>query len=63
MAVAHRIESLKQKHAALEAALHEEESHPWQNEARVVHLKRDKLRLKDEMQKLCHSGEGRCASA
>lgn len=63
MAVAHRIESLKSKHAALEVALHKEETHARPNEARVIDMKRDKLRIKDELEKLCHSSTGECDRA
>jgi len=52
MALGSRIESLSAKHAALEALLASEEAHPWQNELRVLRLKKDKLRIKDEIQRL-----------
>lgn len=63
MAMANRIESLEHKHAVLEEALHQEEAHPWVNEAKVLHLKQDKLRIKDELQRLRACGEGQCGDA
>jgi hypothetical protein len=52
MAVAQRIESLRHQHAALEAALHQEESHPWHNDSKIVRLKQNKLRIKDQLARL-----------
>lgn len=47
-----RIEVLKQKHASLETALDNENSRPMPDSSVVAHLKREKLAIKDEMQKL-----------
>ncbi len=52
MAVAQRIESLEARHASLEQALGNEESRSWHNEQKIVRLKQDKLRIKDEITRL-----------
>jgi hypothetical protein len=44
-----RIEALKQKHAALERAIEEENSRPLPNDDVISDLKRQKLRIKDEV--------------
>ncbi len=57
MAVAQRIESLKNRRELLKVALHAEESRPCPNEVRVHQIKKDNLRLKDEMLRLSlHAG-------
>jgi len=52
MALAQRIESLKARHAEIEAQLHTEESRPSQDEAKIQQLKKEKLTLKDEITRL-----------
>ena len=47
-----RIEALKAKHAALERALDEENKRPLPNQDAVHDLKRQKLRIKDEIYQL-----------
>lgn len=49
MSLQDRIESLKAKHAALEDALAFEGSRPHPDETRLNDLKRQKLRIKDEI--------------
>jgi hypothetical protein len=49
MSLQNRIEALKQKHAALERALDEEIKRPLPNQDAVYDLKRQKLRIKDEI--------------
>ncbi|MEE8394304.1 MAG: YdcH family protein [Rhodospirillales bacterium] len=49
MSMGERIESLKTKHQELEAALEELISHPYPDELEVANLKKQKLRIKDEM--------------
>jgi hypothetical protein len=44
-----RIEALKQKHAALDRAIEEENSRPLPNDDVISDLKRQKLRIKDEI--------------
>lgn len=47
-----RIEVLKQRHASLETALEEESRRPMPNSSVVANLKREKLVIKDELQRL-----------
>jgi hypothetical protein len=42
-------ESLEQKHAALQALIDEEEHRPHPDEIRLHELKKEKLRIKDEI--------------
>jgi hypothetical protein len=44
-----RVRSLQAKHAKLESELTHEEARPMPNGAIVASLKKEKLRLKDEM--------------
>lgn len=44
-----RIEELRQRHVALERAIDEENSHPFPNQDAISDLKRQKLRIKDEL--------------
>jgi hypothetical protein len=47
-----RVESLKAKHAALEAALAAETRHPQLNSTTIAEMKRKKLKIKDELERL-----------
>ena len=47
-----RIVALKEKHAALERALDEENKRPLPNQDAIYDLKRQKLRIKDEIVQL-----------
>jgi hypothetical protein len=47
-----RVESLKDKHAALEEALAAESRRPTMNSAAVSEMKRKKLAIKDELERL-----------
>lgn len=49
MAVASHLESLKLKHADLEARIADEERRPHPDDATIVQLKKMKLRIKDEL--------------
>jgi hypothetical protein len=49
MSVQDRIEALREKHASLERALDEEIHRPLPNQEAVHDLKRQKLRIKDEI--------------
>ncbi|HEU0154810.1 MAG TPA: YdcH family protein [Stellaceae bacterium] len=49
MSLQDRIEALKEKHAALERAIDEENRHPLPNQDTISDLKRQKLRIKDEL--------------
>lgn len=47
-----RLEALSRRHAALEDALRQEETHAYQNETKIRTLKHEKLKLKDEIRQL-----------
>jgi len=47
--------ALKEKHAALDHEIAEEELRPHPDEVRLANLKKQKLRLKDEMARLAHA--------
>ena len=49
MSVQDRIESLREKHASLERAIDEEVHRPLPNQEAIYDLKRQKLRIKDEI--------------
>ena len=49
MGLEERVESLKVKHQALEAAIEEENSHPYPDDLHLVALKKQKLRIKDQL--------------
>jgi hypothetical protein len=52
MALHGHIEELSEKHKKLEALIEDEMTHPDWNEYRVAALKKQKLRIKDELEKL-----------
>lgn len=52
MSIEDRLESLRTKHAVLEAELDDEVHRPCPDETHIHELKRQKLRLKDEMHRL-----------
>lgn len=52
MSVMDRVESLKAKHSQLESTIHAETSHPNPDEAQLHDLKKQKLRIKDEIANL-----------
>ena len=45
-----RLDSLRSKHEELEAAIDNENHRPHPDEIRLVELKREKLRIKEEME-------------
>ncbi|MFI4987231.1 MAG: YdcH family protein [Alphaproteobacteria bacterium] len=49
MKIAERIDVLRAKHAALEAAIDEETNRPLPDATKIHDLKRQKLKIKDEM--------------
>jgi hypothetical protein len=49
-----RLRSLEERHAALERQIAEEDGRPHPDEAELSRLKREKLRVKDEMERLRH---------
>ncbi len=59
MALEQRIESLRRRHAFIEALLHGEQTRPAPDDVRLHQLKREKLHLKDEMSRLVSGHEQR----
>lgn len=49
MSLQDRIESLKVRHAALDSAIQTETRRPLPDESQLADLKRQKLRIKDEL--------------
>lgn len=49
MSLGERIEALKAKHRALEAAIEEQNSRPHPDDIEIVRLKKQKLQVKDEI--------------
>ncbi|MGD1878341.1 MAG: YdcH family protein [Kiloniellaceae bacterium] len=49
MPAGERIASLRTKHAAIDNALEDEEHRPHPDDLRIVELKREKLRIKDQI--------------
>jgi hypothetical protein len=47
-----RVEALKAKHAALDIALGEENRRPHPDNSAISELKRQKLKIKDELQRI-----------
>ena len=54
MSVESHLSELVRRHQAIEQAIMAEESHPATNELKVHELKRKKLSLKDEIERLKH---------
>ena len=54
MSLHDRIESLRTRHQSLELALQEEIHRPLPNEDLIHDIKRQKLKIKDEIQSLVH---------
>ena len=52
MTMDERIESLKSKHASLEATIQSETGRPRPDDTMIHELKREKLRIKDEIVRL-----------
>nr|WP_316655675.1 DUF465 domain-containing protein [uncultured Gellertiella sp.] len=52
MTIEAHLESLEKKHVALEQELHSALTSPSTDDQRIADLKRRKLRLKDEMERL-----------
>ena len=52
MANAPRLQALEERHAKLEMMIAEEDGRPRPNETELARLKREKLKLRDEMEKL-----------
>ena len=59
MAVSEYVESLRSKHAELEQVIVEESLRPLPDQALITQLKKQKLRIKDEIARLTHqAGNG-----
>ncbi len=54
MSLQHRIDSLRTRHQTLEARITEEDHRPKPNPDALMRLKGEKLKLKDEMERLGH---------
>src|SRR5579863_7900650 len=55
MSLHDRIESLRARHRTLEEAIDQEKGRPWPNIEALADLKRQKLRIKDEIFQLEHA--------
>ena len=53
MALEQRIESLRNRHLHFKEMIHAEEARPAPDEIRLHEMKREKLILKDELERLC----------
>ncbi len=56
MPFAERVESLRTKHAALEEEIRNESLRPASNTAMLSRLKREKLQVKEELERLAAPG-------
>ena len=52
MSIAQRIETLRSRHTTVDRELHSESLRPWPKTSMVRRLKREKLRIKDEIERL-----------
>jgi hypothetical protein len=52
MSTESHIAALRQRHTELDQRIHNEEAHPAHDPVEVTRLKQEKLRLKDEIQRL-----------
>jgi hypothetical protein len=54
MSLQSRIESLKERHATLESRIADEDHRPRPDDTVLARLKVEKLRLKEELERLAH---------
>lgn len=54
MAIQSHVEELTRKHAKLESDIALEMKHPGFDEQKIAELKKEKLRIKDEMERYSH---------
>ena len=54
MSLEEHVEALRSKHQALDSQLHSESKRPFPDSATIIRLKREKLRIKDEIVRLNH---------
>jgi hypothetical protein len=52
MSVQERIASLRERHSSVDIKLHDEEKRPLPNSSTIHKLKREKLRLKDQIDRM-----------
>lgn len=52
MAIRAHMETLRERHQELETAISSEKKHPAHDELRIVELKRQKLKIKDQLEEL-----------
>jgi hypothetical protein len=57
MSLKERMDSLKARHAAVDAQIQDEVQRPLPNSDEITRLKREKLRIKDELYRLSHEHE------
>ena len=57
MSLETHLDELVEKHRALERTIEEERQRPYADDARIAELKKRKLHLKDEIQRI-RSGDG-----
>ncbi|HRY24804.1 MAG: DUF465 domain-containing protein [Geminicoccaceae bacterium] len=61
MSLHEHVDSLRAKHARLEEQIDEEQHRPLPDSTVLVKLKREKLRLKEAIERLQHDGEDQSA--
>ena len=54
MSLESHLTELERRHQAIESALAAEKTHPGADDLKIIELKRKKLSLKDEIEKLKH---------
>ncbi|MCW8915242.1 MAG: YdcH family protein [Magnetovibrio sp.] len=54
MSLENRIDSLKNRHHELEKAIEAQNAKPFKDEVEIHTLKKEKLRIKDELEDLAH---------
>lgn len=54
MSLESRIDSLKTRHHELEKTIAQHETHPFIDEIEIHALKKEKLKIKDELEQLTH---------
>ena len=57
MSIDSHLSELVRRHQALEEAIVDEENHPASDDIKIRELKRKKLHLKDEIERLKHQAE------
>ena len=58
MSLQDRIQTLRAKHAELEADIQQETARPWPDDVHLTELKRQKLRIKDQIEICTRHPEG-----